>query len=96
MLDVQQEVFLFNTNLALKQEHAEIVKWQELMEADTDIIRLRENVKITTQKQLEYGTATANDYILQVNAEDNARQNLLLHEIQLMMVLYNYKATTGN
>ncbi|HBG40281.1 MAG TPA: transporter [Porphyromonadaceae bacterium] len=96
MLDVQQEVFLFNTNLALEQQYAEIVKWQELMEADTDIIRLRENVKITTQKQLEYGTATANDYILQVNAEDNARQNLLLHEIQLMMVLYNYKATTGN
>jgi outer membrane protein TolC len=95
-VQVQQEIFLFNTNLALSQQNTEIVKMQELITDDSDIIRLRENVKNATQTQLDNGTATTNDYLLAVNAEDQARQNRILHEIQLLMNQYNVNATTGN
>ncbi|MGB3063358.1 TolC family protein [Sphingobacterium thalpophilum] len=95
-LDVQKETFLFNTNLTLKQQNNEIVKLEELIQTDSDIIRLRENVKLSAQNQLEYGTATTNDYLTYINAEDQAKQNLILHEIQLLMAQYNFKTTSGN
>ena len=95
-IKLQQEIFLFNTNLALRQQRAEISKMQELITDDSEIIKLRENVKNATQTQLENGTATTNDYLIAVNAEAQARQNLILHEIQLTMYQYNAKTTTGN
>jgi len=95
-VQIQQETFLFNTNLALSQQNAEISKMQELIADDSEIIRLRENVKNTAQTQLENGTATTNDYLIAVNAEDQARQNRILREIQLLMYQYNVKTTIGN
>jgi outer membrane protein TolC len=95
-IDIQRETFLFNTNLTLKQQNADITKMQELIETDKSIITLRESVKTTTQNQLTYGTATTNDYLIAVNAEDQAKQSLILHEIQLLMTEYNAQTTAGN
>ncbi len=96
LIDVQKETFSFNTNLQLKQQNAEIVKMQELIESDRAIVALRENVTSTTRNQLAFGTATTNDYLIALNAEDQARQNMLLHKIQLIMAGYNLKTIAGN
>jgi len=53
-------------------------------------------IKNTTSVQLENGVVNVNDYLREVNAEDQARQNKLLHEIQLRMAQYQQKTTTGN
>lgn len=95
-VDVQKELFLFNTNLTLKQQNNEITKFEELIETDKEIIRLRENVKLSAQSQLEHGMVTANDYLIYVNAEDQARQNLILHEMELLMAQYKVKTTAGS
>lgn len=96
LIDIQRETFLFNTNLTLKQQNADITKMQDLIETDKSIVILRESVKNTTQNQLTYGTATTNDYLIAVNAEDQAKQSLILHEIQLLMTEYNAQTTAGN
>src|SRR5690606_18758316 len=96
LIDIERETFLFNINLILKQHNADIIKMQELIETDKSIVTLRENVKNTTQNQLQYGTATTNDYLIAVNAEDLAKQSLILHEIQLLMTEYNAQTTAGN
>ncbi len=96
VIDIQRETFLFNTNLTLKQQNADIDKMQELIETDNSIVLLRENVVNTTQNQLTYGTATTNDYLIAVNALDQAKQSLILHEIQLLIAQYNYQSTSGN
>ncbi|MDR0830820.1 MAG: TolC family protein [Prevotellaceae bacterium] len=93
---IQQELFLFNTNVALSQQTTEIIKMQQLIVDDGEIILLRESVKNTAQTQLENGTATTNDYLIAVNAEDQAQQNRILHEMQLLMAQYNKKITLGN
>jgi outer membrane protein TolC len=95
-LDIQKDVFLFNTNLNLQQQNSEVTKMQELIETDNSIITLRESIKNTTKNQLENGTVTTNDYLTAVNAQDQAQQNLLLHQIQLLMAQYNYQTTSGN
>ena len=95
LLDAQRETFLFNTNIALKQNTHEIDKLEDLITIDNEIIDLRTSIKNTAQAQHENGVITTNDLIRELNAEDQAKQNLSLHQVQLMMAKYNYQTTSG-
>ena len=94
-IDIQKEVFLFNTNAQLKQQQSEFDKLQKLIATDNDIIDLRIKVKDAAKAQLENGVITANDYLREVNAEDLARQNLITHQIQLLQAQINYQTISG-
>jgi outer membrane protein TolC len=95
-INLQRETFLFNTSLVMKQQQAEIQKYKAVLLTDQEIIGLRTNVKKASSAQLENGVITANDYLHEVNAEDQARQNMILHEMQLLMALYSQQITKGN
>jgi outer membrane protein TolC len=95
-VNVQKEAFLFNTNLVLKQQSREVQKLSALMEVDNQLIELRTRIINTAKAQHENGVISTNDYLRELNAEDQAKQNLLLHQIQLLMAQYNYQATSGN
>jgi len=95
-LDIEKETFLFNTHLTQTQQSADIAKYAELMSKDDAIISLRESVKNAANAQLENGVLSAHDYLTQVNAEDQARQNLILHQVQLLQAQYSYQNTIGN
>jgi len=95
-VDLQKETFVFNTSLVQKQQQAAISKFADLLKNDNAIIQLRESVKKASAAQLENGVLSVHDYILVVNAEDQARQNLILHQIQMLQAQYNYQNTMGN
>ena len=82
--------------MVLVQQNSELQKYNELIATDKDIIRLREKIKQTSASQLENGTITSIDYLTYVNAEDQARQNMILHQVQLSMAQFNYQTTSGN
>lgn len=93
---VQKETFLFNTNLNITQENAEISKYEQLLSSDDAIIDLRTKIKATALVQLDNGVITSNDFLKEINAENEARQNKILHSIQLLISQYNQLITTGN
>ena len=95
-IDVQKETFLLNTNIVLSQQNSELVKFNQLIDTDKEIIQLREKIKQTSGSQLENGTLTSIDYLSYVNAADQARQNMVLHQLQLLLAQYNYQTTSGN
>jgi outer membrane protein TolC len=95
-IDLQQETFLLNTNITLSQKQQDINKYIKLMQTDKEIVALRESVKTSASAQLEFGTLTSNDYLSYVNAADQANQNLILHQVQLLMAQYSYQLTSGN
>ena len=94
-IDIQKDVFLFNTNAQLKQQQSEFDKLQKLIATDKEIIDLRIKVKDAAKAQLENGVITANDYLREVNAEDQARQSLITHQIQLLQAQINYQTISG-
>ncbi|MCE3258674.1 MAG: outer rane efflux protein, partial [Bacteroidetes bacterium] len=96
LTDIQKETFLFNISQQLKQQNSETEKLQELMLKDKEIIVLRSSIKTAAKAQLENGTITASDYLREVTAEDQAREALSFHKIQLLMVSYNQKTISGN
>lgn len=90
-IDIQRDVFLTNTNIQVQQQMAEITKWEKLLDKDTQIVSLRTKIKNTAAVQLENGIMTANDYIIELNAENQARQNQILHQLQLLNAKINLK-----
>lgn len=95
-VEAQKETFLLNTNLSLRQQNSEIEKLHSLIKVDKQIIAIRTSVKEASKAQLENGVITSNDFIRELNAEDNAKQNLTIHSIQLMLAKQNIQLTLGN
>jgi outer membrane protein TolC len=96
LVEVQRQVFLFNTQLSLTQQQAELNKIEELIKTDEEILSLRTSIKTTANAQLENGTITTIDYVNYVNAEDQAKQNKLMHQLQLLMTQYTTQTISGN
>jgi outer membrane protein TolC len=95
IVDVQKDVFMLNTNASLKTQQSEIEKLQQLIVSDVEIIELRKSVKDAAQAQLNNGVITVNDFLQQVNAEDQARQTLITHQVQLLQAQINYETILG-
>lgn len=95
-LQVQQKVFLFNLEIVKNQQLGEIKKLESLLTLDSELIALRQTIKQTIQAQLQNGVATAHDYLRELNAEDQARQALILHQLQLLMAKYMHNNIMGS
>jgi hypothetical protein len=95
-IDVQKDDFIFNTRITLRQQSADMIKLQQMISKDNDIIGKRTAVKTAAKAQVDNGVITVHEYISKLDAEDQAKQNLLLHQVQLLMDEYNYQNTSGN
>jgi outer membrane protein TolC len=94
-IDIQRETFLYNTNLAIRNQQSEVNKLQQMLPADDEIISLREKIKSTASAQLADGVINSTDYMREVTAEDQARQLKIIHQIQLLLAQYTVKTTKG-
>ena len=94
-LDVRKETFLFNTRLLMESQEAEVARLLKLIAIDDEIISLRTKVRQTAAVQLEEGVITSRDFVREINAEDQARQNRILHEMQLLLAQANHEFTAG-
>jgi len=94
--DLNKETFLFNTRITMKQQGNEITKLREMLAKDNDIVTKRTSIKNVSKVQMEQGAITVHDYIGELDAENAAIQNQILHKTQLLQSEYNYQNTTGN
>jgi outer membrane protein TolC len=95
-VNADKETFLLNTRLDLAQQDEQVRKYNELISQDDKTISLRESVTKSAAAQLANGVITTHEYIQQLNAENAARQNLILHRIQLLQAQYNQQFKSGN
>jgi len=95
-VNVQKETFLFNNQLKALQQKNEINKLGAIIADDNEIIQLRSNIKKASEAKVANGTLSVSDLIRDINAENLSLQDKSLHEIQLLMAIYNLKETTNN
>lgn len=91
-LEIQRENFLFNQNFSNIQNNGDLEKLQKLIDKDNELIALRQSIKKASLTQLENGVITTSDYLREVNAEEQARIQKILHETQYLLTQYNLKA----
>jgi outer membrane protein TolC len=95
-VEIQREAFLLNTALDVALENSDIARLREQMSTDDRIIALRETVLRSTQAKMEGGTATGSDLARDINALHAARRQRSLHEVELLMAIWNLKFATNN
>lgn len=96
LVETQREAFLFNTSLDMKQRNTEIDNYIEQLKYDDEIIALRRSVKEASQAKMANGTISGTDLTRDINAEQTAIQDKLMHEIELLMSIYNLKYVLNN
>ncbi|MBR1401796.1 MAG: TolC family protein [Prevotella sp.] len=90
-----RDVFLFNNNLEQLQQNENIDRYRRLMADDEEIIRLRQSVRKAAESKLAHGIIDVNDLVREINAENNARVQLSIHETEMLKALYDLKFTTN-
>lgn len=95
-VEIQRENFLFNQNFTEIQQKNDLDKIQNLIDKDDELIMLKKSIKNASLAQLENGVITTNDYLREVNAEEQAVLNKISHEIQYLLTQYNLKANLNN
>jgi outer membrane protein TolC len=92
----QQDTFLFNNKLQLTQSNNDIEKQKAIIAKDAEIIKLKGNIKKSYQLMYDNGVVAMNDLLSAMNKESEAIGNQALHNVQLLMSIYNYKTISGN
>lgn len=96
MFNVQRETFLFNNSMEQIQQNENIARYQRLMADDEEIISLRARVRKAAESKLQHGIIDTNDLVREINAENSARLQQSIHEIEMLREMYNLKYTTNN
>ncbi|KAA6315958.1 hypothetical protein EZS27_033665, partial [termite gut metagenome] len=92
----QRDAFLVNTNIDIAKHTNEINKIKAMIQYDDEIIRLQNSIKKSAQAKVAGGTLSATDLMREINAEDRAKQDKVLHETELIMTIYELKFTTNH
>ncbi|MBB3841788.1 outer membrane protein TolC [Runella defluvii] len=95
-VEKQKENFLLATQVRMASQRQEVSRLQALVESDRKLIDIRSTIRKAAESQLENGIITASDYLTELDNEDSARQNLILHEVQLLQAQNNLRLSAGN
>ena len=95
MTETSRDVFLFNNHLEQIQQDENIARYKQLMADDDEIIALRAAVRKAAESKLSHGIIDVNDLVREVNAENAARVQQSMHEIEMLKEIYDHKYTIG-
>lgn len=92
-VEVQRDLFLFNTEMQVAQDDGEILRLRKALEDDRRIVELRRRIRIAAESQLENGVIDATDLLRKIADETNATLSRATHEIELLQATYSLKRT---
>ena len=94
-IDLTRKSFILNSSVEAEQKNNAILKARDVLEKDSEIIGLRQRIRASGENQYREGTIKMNDYLSMLDEEYKARANESMHEVQLMMAVYDMKNTIG-
>jgi len=95
IVDAQRESFQLKVNALLVKQKEEIAKIKHLLQQDDEIISVRTQVQDISAGQLDAGVITSSDYLIELNAQNQALTNQKLHRIELVFAYIEYNLIAG-
>ena len=77
------------------QQNENIERYQKLMKDDEEIIKLRSAVRKAAESKLAHGIIDVNDLVREINAENAARVQQSIHEIEMLKEVYDWQFTVN-
>ncbi|MCX6161354.1 MAG: TolC family protein, partial [Ignavibacteriae bacterium] len=96
IISTQQETFDKNLRVSLEKYKSDILKFQDLLSKDEEIISLREKIVSSTYSQLQNGTITSTVYLTELNNKYQSQLLLETHRLQLIQAKVNFLTTKGS
>ena len=90
IIRLKQDRLKTQVGVQRETQQSQIEKARQLMVNDQELVDLYTSISAAYSAQLENGTITSADYIQQLNKEQEARTNLELHKLQLLIATLNY------
>lgn len=92
-IDLNRDIFNFNTRLQVEKENAEIRRLREALKDDDRIVELRTRVRQASEARLEEGEIDMNDLLMKISDETAASIDRSTREIELLKAIYDLKHT---
>ncbi len=96
MLKSQRSAFDNEIQSLTLREESKIEQYKLSMELQEQILLLQKDISENAAAKLANGTITATEYIIELNKESMARNNLATHQVQLVQSIANYLTIQGN
>ncbi|NOT37100.1 MAG: TolC family protein, partial [Saprospiraceae bacterium] len=94
--ELQEEAFLYKLNLEKTQQEVDADKFLILQGQDKQLVFLLSKIKEASKLQYENGSLTLSEYLKDLNAEEQARLNEVIHRISYLKSLYLNNNLYGN
>lgn len=91
----EKETFEVNQKRQLQDINFEIVKIEEQLKSDREIIQLREKIVSSADAQMKNGVITSSEYLNEVTQLFESKINEENHRIQLFLAKANYQIIKG-
>jgi outer membrane protein TolC len=95
MVGSQRALFDQNLSSALFRAGESIRKVEKLLKIDDELVAVRNNIVKNSTSQLDNGTITSADYIVDLNAATQAAVSKESHKVQLYQAIANYNTLAG-
>lgn len=92
----QRAAFEYNTGLDIKQVNGELNKYRRQLEDDERIVELRAAIGRAAEVRVERGAITVADMLDELARERDARLNMEVHQVQMLMSAYKITNLTNN
>lgn len=90
-----RELFLLNNQMEEAQQQAHIAGRRKVMQADDEIVSLRQSIRRATEAQLTHGTIDADRLLQEITKENEACITRAVHELELLQSIYELKIIKG-
>jgi outer membrane protein TolC len=95
IINFQKETFEQALQADIAKKVSDINKYKKLIETDEKIVELQENVLKTAASQMDNGTITTSNYLIEVNKKLRSDLNLEAHKLQLIYSKILYLTSIG-
>lgn len=96
IIETEKESFVINNKIELQEAENEILKMEQTIATDLEILALREKVIKTSASQLKNGVITSSEYLTEFNRLFESKIDQKIHEIQLALARANFRLAKGN
>ncbi len=87
--EVAREAFLFGTRLHTQEANGQMESLRQQLKSDSEIVALRERIRQKSERKVQLGTESVNELMRHTLAVSQARQQMSLHQVQLLQQAYN-------
>ena len=95
-IEINRKLFLLNQSIQVKQQNAIAEQYKKILSSDDEIIRMRETIYKASKAKNEHGTLSVSDLMRDLNMEQAAKAQKIVHEVHYLKALYDLKNLYNN